>query len=85
MLRIKLPAVGPSNFINTSGATTHEKKIIDPKIVATEIKPMRMSTSDISIPYKKFLNNPPFSYYLNSLIATNMKSQGLVNTKPLDK
>ena len=31
MLRIKLPAVGPSNFINTSGATTHEKKNHRPK------------------------------------------------------
>lgn len=59
MLRIKLPAVGPSNFINTSGATTHEKKIIDPKIVATEIKPMTMSTSDISIPYKKNSQQSP--------------------------
>ena len=30
------------------------KKTIDPKIVATEIKPMTMSTSDILNPYKKY-------------------------------
>ena len=39
MFRTNLPAVSPSNFIKINGATTHEKKTIDPASTAASTSP----------------------------------------------